>query len=246
MSKKNAREFKKQQADNLRAIAEVLDSLDISTDAGLLRSAASACSSSLKGDDWEYRITKLYMRADQQKHISLYKNTNPNTNNIEELIFILDVEIGGKCVDETGMEDPIDHLSVECRIEATCKFSKQYSCAWHLDKNIGNTQTESKNFVHPMYHFQFGGRSQPENLGDLLFIEPPRLVHPPMDAVLAIDFVLSNYFPLTWQRVRQESKYMSIIRTAQHYFWKPYLLQLNNWSTGKDKLSSSEIWPHLL
>ena len=48
-----------------------------------------------------------------------------------------------------------------------------------------------------------------------LVIIVPRLVHPPLDGILAVDFVLSNYFGSQWANLCDEPEYQKIIRAVQ-------------------------------
>lgn len=83
--------------------------------------------------------------------------------------------------------------------------------------------------LHPLYHFHFGGRRMMNtiddgsgDLGDILLLAPPRIAHPPLDAVLAVDFVVGNFYPHDYKTLRDDEGYLRLIHDAQVRCWKPY------------------------
>lgn len=59
-------------------------------------------------------------------------------------------------------------------------------------------------------------------LGDTLLLDPPRLMHPPMDGILAIDFVLANYAGKIWKSLRDDEQYKRLVVPQFEKIWKPY------------------------
>lgn len=91
----------------------------------------------------------------------------------------------------------------------------------HFDKHDGSISP----MPHPSYHFQLGGRELKENIteyGQALFLDSPRIMHHPMELILSIDFILSNFFPLIWQKIRKSPDYFDILKKYQEQFIKPY------------------------
>lgn len=67
---------------------------------------------------------------------------------------------------------------------------KQNKFAWHLDCEP-HTKAD---FLHPHFHFHAGGHKIDDaDTGELLILTSPRIAYPPMDIVLAINFVLMNF-----------------------------------------------------
>jgi hypothetical protein len=91
-----------------------------------------------------------------------------------------------------------------------------------------------------------------ENLGNVLLLDPPRLLHPPLDAILAVDFVLSNFMGAKWKQLRADEHYETMITHAQELFWKPYVKSLfaAGWGSAKErkerKLFFKQLWPNLV
>lgn len=250
MSRKRNREFKEKLANELRGIGEVLLKFSLIRDVSPLLSAASMCtrSRSLERPEWSYSCSNLNFRLNAD-YLKSYKRTIPG--NLWEVGIELSVDACGACIDQPDTPMPIDPftlLEVNCVIEGKLKNSAAYYFAWHLDRNQGGDK-DSKHFAHPCYHFQLGGRHMPNEVGygRLLLLEPPRIAHPPLDAILAIDFVLTNYFPDTWHELRQDEKYTRIIKQAQHRVWYPYAKAATQWEEriGGSTWIASHIWPQL-
>ena len=108
--------------------------------------------------------------------------------------------------------------------------------------------------VHPVYHFQYGGKKLPKfkEWDKYVFLDSPRLAHPPLDAVLAIDFVISNYFPGKWRDLRDDGAYTNLIRNAQDRCWRPYSYAVAyQWPPvppvpAETAWSGEDIWPQLV
>lgn len=99
---------------------------------------------------------------------------------------------------------------------------------WHLDKEV-NTDG---NYSHPYYHFHAGGNHlKDRNIGDLLMISSPRIPHPPMDIILSIHFIITNFFYSRdfpdQKKILIDDEYLSIIERAQKRVLDPYFSTIN-------------------
>jgi len=174
-------------------------------------------------------------------------NTRPNVSWLE---IFLDVQIAENICDENKICNPLNtyHFSIE--ISGTKGVNKIHS-SWHLDFD---NSTES-NYVHPSFHLTYGGKIMKEtDLGNVLLLPVPRIPHPPMDAILGIDFILSNFVEKKRYDKIRTSQYKAAIQHSQQQFWKPYILSLaNHWCNSKhclhfdfDKNLSKEFYPTLI
>lgn len=150
------------------------------------------------------------------------------------------------------MSDPFE--SLEFNIIITGKHpddpEKKVISSWHLDRDEENEAHGKQEFIHPCYHFQYGGRHMQDasDYGAALILESPRIAHPPMDAILGIDFVLTNYFNSSRLAFREEGDYSNLLRTAQARIWRPYALALaEEWTERSDGKAwpPTTIWPQL-
>jgi hypothetical protein len=105
----------------------------------------------------------------------------------------------------------------------------------HLDRHPNNSYSDDP---HPKYHFQFGGRKLSEKItndaeyGKNMFFDAPRIMHYPMDFILGIDFILSNYYSSVWNTLKETNhQYNSLIAKYQEIFLKPYFNSMSqHWS----------------
>jgi len=146
--------------------------------------------------------------------------------------------------------EPLERLEVNIQITAKDEASNELNIsAWHLDRHIGQDDPQD---IHPLYHFQHGGKQMADiggSVGRVLLLEPPRLPHPPMEALLSIDFVLANFVGSVWKELREDGTYANRISQAQELYWKPYFKSLHSWWDGTPRQSNQEapaLWPNLL
>lgn len=126
-------------------------------------------------------------------------------------------------------------------IEYSClKREDETECkgCWHMDYHVmpGNPPS----FMHPDFHLHHGGKKIAElsNYGDLVILDTPRVMHHPLDAILGIDFVISNFFAsLVWQKLRAKKEYRVIIEKAQRNWWKDYYASLSAYWDDENKRS---------
>jgi hypothetical protein len=105
-----------------------------------------------------------------------------------------------------------------------------WSQFWHFETHIDETDTIVPDEAHPMFHLHFGGREMaarrqqdPAVWGHSLELKGPRFVHPPLDLILALDFVLSNSTGPLWKHeLLTDKQYTAAVRNSQRRFWQPY------------------------
>lgn len=105
----------------------------------------------------------------------------------------------------------------------------------HLDRHPDDSHSVDP---HPKYHFQFGGRKLSEKItndveyGRNMFFDAPRIMHYPMDFILGIDFILSNYYSEKWNNLKNTNhQYNSLIAKYQDILLKPYFNSMSqHWS----------------
>ncbi len=230
---------------NLRMIADCLRRIarNVCPDPSPLETAASnlRMRRSSGVDKWEYELVALRF------FVKRPKGTLPSWVR-DGLTIELDVAAGGRCEPEEW--DPLEQLVVNIEITAKDREkTKSSKCAWHLDRNI---ERDEPNEIHPQYHFQHGGHrvgDLGDSIGLALLLEPPRVAHPPMEALLSIDFILANFAGSVWKEIRDDGTYAKRIAQAQELYWRPYFKSLNSWWDGTPRLSNHNapaIWPNLI
>ena len=111
--------------------------------------------------------------------------------------------------------------------------------AWHLDKDIGQKEDNAAKVSHPSYHFQAGGdKLENRQISSAIFLGAPRIPHPPMDIILGIHFILSNYcstkdYPFLINLFR-DYDYEDIIERARERMFIPYFKAFKDINTHQD------------
>lgn len=196
-------------------------------------------------DLWGYNLGRLIFNFD-----SVPSHTKPDK--CKDLKLILDIKIIGNCNNLYSLQDPFEWLEFNIVIEGT-KFSEegntQLLTSYHLDRHLMEDGDEEAEYPHPIYHFQFGGRklATQENLidtGNLLVFDSPRIGHYPMEAILGIDFTLSNFFPKIWRKIKSESnEYINLIEEYQELFLKPYIhTHASQWGYSSGDIVTNNYW----
>ncbi len=185
-------------------------------------------------DTWEYSLTKL-----EFKNINIERHTRPlkvnKLANAGEGIAKVLLSVSCHCNsghNEEKIEDPIKSLATKFIVQfeyiedGKPDELKIIQSSWHLDKHSPEKPPDSS---HPLYHYEFGGTEITKdidfNFGDFFLIDTPRIMHPPLDIVLAIDFIIKNYYKkedhisLTGQEL-----YKRYVKNAQFRIWKPYAI----------------------
>ena len=105
---------------------------------------------------------------------------------------------------------------------------EQHKASWHFDFDT----TLSTEFIHPFFHLTYGGKSMDDmDLGKTLLLPTPRIAYPPMDFILGVDFILSNFLSANrYKNIRAKNEYVSAVKNSQERLWKPYIQTIaNHW-----------------
>ena len=226
MPKINCADIRKRKSTTLRQLGTILNRHKICADISPIESAAQQCLSHFPygRDSWGYNISNLVFRLDNPSGISL--------RGAKEFRIELSVVAKGDC--DPDESDRFRHLEIDLEKFIQNANDEELKTAWHFDRHIGDDRGKE---VHPLYHFQYGGKKLEEingSLGATFLLDPPRLMHPPMDGILAVDFVLSNYAGEVWRDLRLDGEYINIVNGAFEDIWKPYFEAVtSNWSFPK-------------
>lgn len=235
--------FRRDRAKELQRLADILAREHICLNVGPLKKAESQCRRA-SGSKWSYKLERLIFRLTDLRH------TIPQ--NIKQALLELTIKVSGDC-NPGNLSDPFE--SLEFNILITGKRSdepkEEVISSWHLDRDEVDEEDGEQEFIHPCYHFQYGGRHMQDarfDYGAALILESPRIAHPPMDAILGVDFVLTNYFKSSRLDFRERGEYPNLLRAAQERIWRPYALALaQEWTQRSERnpWPPTTIWPQL-
>jgi len=248
---KRATEFRKARQNELLRLASVLENRNLVRDSQPLRSAAALCvKRDVKNGEefWGYNFDSLeFTKFDDES----FRHSRPENSVIDSLE--LGMTLSGPCLDDNAPDNPFIELNGDIVVSGlTADGEKTLKCAWHLDKHIRDEKSAEPTLVHPEYHFQHGGKNVRllDNYGSHQILESPRIAHPPLDAILFVDFILSNYCGTEWKSLRMEdSTYKELVVSSQERCWAPYALAtavVSKTITSTSPWPAKEIWPQLL
>jgi len=151
------------------------------------------------------------------------KNTRPN---VELLEVLLDVSF-----QELQDDIPVSNYHFRITAQGLDSNVNLIKSSWHLDYDNKNNQE----YIHPHFHLTWGGNTMKGlGLGDVLLLPTPRISYPPLDIILGIDFVLSNFVKADiYKKIQCDSQYKTAVKNAQEKYWKPYMLSMaSHWNNG--------------
>lgn len=184
-------------------------------------------------DKWEYELTTFVF-----KNISLDRHIRPQmvskliADKAGESRLIFGIRCKCECRQQDRViKDPIINLGAKFIIQFEYLDPNDYEmkklqCFWHLDKHDPAKETST---THPLYHYEYGGTEMRKVLnfkfGDFILLDGPRIMHPPLDIVLAFDFIIKNFYSYNDHRKLTESaQYKRYIKNAQNRIWRPFAI----------------------
>ncbi len=248
---RRAREIDAQLSRELRKIAHILDGRRICPDVTPLQAGITFLQQNER-PGWSYGINDLLFHNIIPPRKSLPKD-------LLDLACRLTANVRGYYDIEDG-EDPLSHVAIEITLEARSSDNRRLISSWHFDRHVAESddalQEHPDQAAHPRYHFHFGGdrmasfaeQNGPDSFPHLLLMDGPRPAHPPLDAILAIDFVLANFLASHWRSLRELVDYAEVVGSAQRRLWKPYADALpKHWSSPASAAAwvPSDCWPSL-
>lgn len=227
-------------------LAQLLVSNDLVKDAKSLFDTSSKLFNMPDGSDWDYECGNLQFHFEGSVSGSIPQQ-------IEYVEIFFNISLHGEFYnDEKVLLNPLNDIyNFDIELIGWNTNAENFFGSWHLDKK---NKSSPPSYIHPEYHLTFGGNkleAMGNIFGSALILPSPRIVHPPMDVILGIDFILRNYFPL--DRIKDlidDSRYVEIISNAHYRLWRPYYLSLaSKWHQIEFQLDStfsySLINPHL-
>ena len=253
--------YRTERKEELSELAEILSGANVCKDTGPLNSCVAACLAAPRGaglehdgdrsEWWGYELTDLQLVLPPQRH---FRPRKAQTNGLAANLCVTVEEYVPRTAQEVGQSFTLARkVAVDFYFDSVLEQDEEIHdlrMAWHMDthQHLGGRD------AHPMFHFQFGGERLDhldESIRAILVPEAPRLPMAPMDAILAVDFVLSHYFGELWRELRDsEPRYGRLIRAAIKRYWTDYFAQLNAFLIDPDRAPSNHpafrLFPNLI
>lgn len=222
--------FREERAVQLEQMAKLLEDCIGNIDTGPIYKASSQLRDSnkipaLKGgvinpNVWGYDIEDFELPLDTLKHV---KPTSITKGRV-----ILNLKIRADINVWDDMNDPFLELNFNVDIKGV--GDKVYHFGFHIDRHdLSKPSVEP----HPVYHIQYNvnpNNSKEFEYGSIMYIDTPRIQHCPLDFILGIGFLTSNFFPAAFSILSEERGFIKLNNQYQEKIWKPYFHTLaNHW-----------------
>ncbi len=225
-------QFRQSRADDLITAAKIIESVfsgsilttPIYIAAEELRKGAPFLKDGTTNDDlWGYEICDLIIPVDTTKHM------RPKGINHKKVELILNMKLVANYKNWNDLNDPLIDLNFNAVIRGIGD-QPHYFC-FHIDKHDpSKVATEP----HPTYHLQIASNPLDEDefqYGNTLFLDTPRIVHHPVDLILGIGLLTSNFFPFAFDNIMDDGYFSSIYKVYQNKILKPYYHTIaSNWT----------------
>lgn len=173
---------------------------------------------------WGYTISDITFKVDQSvlRHISPAGFTNVEV--------IIDLDVESKISEWENLNDPFCSLNFRSLIKGTnSKTNKLHYLSFHIDRHNGSETNE----IHPLYHLQYvqnckKNEKEEFDHGDTFQLDVPRMMHLPMELILGVSTILSNFSPSKYSELIENRQFVNLCKTYQKYVWHPYFNSLEN------------------
>ena len=240
------KEYIVDMASDLLELANILEKQGIET------SQFYRISGQLTQPPLKYKLNPFKIVIEDNEKFPKKLSHKKSARNLE-LFFDLEIECDAE--NFATNKDPFKKYSFNIVVKGRNKNNNDNKLIYaiHFDKHNIEEQEKGKspNQAHPSYHFQFGGNKLEDedklDSGRALFLDAPRIMHHPMELILSIDFILSNFFPTIWNRIKLLPSYKKILEKYQKDFILPYFKSIvEHFESGCNEWNSQEIYPQLV
>ncbi|MBW4970792.1 hypothetical protein KZY98_10010 [Croceibacter atlanticus] len=242
--------YRQELASDLLKLSSLLEKCYLNT--GQIRRAASQLKSESvfkisPADEIDYTMIGYNINGIVINFDDVPNHTHPEE--IENLTLNFDIKLYSNYTKDYNHDDPLRHLEFNIVVTGFVN-DEEYITSYHLDRHPEGENETSES--HPKYHFQFGGRKldkRNREFGQSIILDSPRVMHYPMDLILGIDFIVSNFFPEKWAQLKKENDYVSLVKEYKDRMLRPFFASItNHWTgllNGNSNWSDIEICPQL-
>ncbi len=180
---------------------------------------------------WGYSISDLTIPIETFRHIK--------PEGFENAEAILDITLISDFREWEKLNDPFCELSFRTTIRGVNRKQKgSHQFGFHVDRHNGLLNCDE---IHPLYHLHY--EQNPNDLDDFdyghtMFLDTPRIIHLPLDLVLGMGYLISNFAPRVYEKIKEDRGYIKLTTEYQNRIWKPYFQTIaGNWPFIKGDLN---------
>lgn len=248
----NIIQFKQSRAADLKAVAASIEkALGGGVNTSPILVAASRIerkvpipkSKVLNPNFWGYEIIDFQIPVDTVKHI------RPKGIIGQKVELTLNMKMIADFTQWDTMNDPFIELNFQVVIRGISETGEHY-LVFHVDRHDMSCTLDEP---HPVYHIQYSNNpfNQPDfNYGSTLMIDTPRILHYPIDFILGIGFLTSNFFPIAFDLLLNDGYFNSLYRKYQEKIVRPYVHTMASyWDFDKSLVTwspKSDLCPFII
>lgn len=193
-------------------------------------------------DYWGYSIEDFKIPIDTTKHL---KPKNVSNDSVE---LILNMGVIADFKKWNTLADPLIELNFNVTIRGLSADGEHFFC-FHIDKHDPSVQT---NEPHPTYHLQYSANPYDDdcfNYGSTFHLDTPRIIHYPLEFILGVGFLTSNFCPDAFELLMDDGYFQGLYCKYQQSILKPYFHSISNlWKSDGSSIvwDSRQICPSLI
>ncbi|NLU96288.1 hypothetical protein [Chitinophaga sp. Ak27] len=243
-------QFRQARADDLRNAARVLEK-ELGVNTSPIYIAAEALKNetpklkdgTTNGNFWGYEISDLIIPVDTVKHV------RPKGVDGGKVELSLNMKLIADYTVWDNLNDPMLELNFNVSVRGLSSSGSHYFCL-HIDRHDLSLHADEP---HPVYHLQYTTnpkRDEGFDYGHTLFLDTPRIIHHPVDFILGIGFLTTNFFPLAFDQIMDDGYFLSLYKRYQEKIMQPYFQTLaSHWNYSAQNViwkTSTSLCPSLL
>lgn len=223
--------FRRERASELQKISQLLDNKLGDAHTSPIQNAISSLRNnreipvlkdgSTDENIWGYDIEDFKIPIETTKHIK--------PNHIRNAQAILNLKFRANIKKWGTLDDPFVELGFNVTLRGVGEDSV-YHFGFHIDRH---NETSESTEPHPIYHIQYNlnpTKSKEIDTGDIMLLDTPRIMHKPLDFILGIGFLTSNFYPTAFDILKEDSSFVKLSKEYQSKIWKPYFHAIaNHW-----------------
>lgn len=161
---------------------------------------------------WGYDIDELmFLVPPPKRHINV---------GIDTMEIIVSCNVLSDCNSWANTDDPFHELNFNVKVRGL-KDGVQYGSGFHIDRQKDSDPSDE---LHPLYHLHYTPKVfNDQDAGMVLAMDAPRMIHAPVDLILGLDIVFSNFAMDQWDTLKDSGAYNALCRSYQNSIWKPYI-----------------------
>ncbi len=189
---------------------------------------------------WGYEIEDFIIPVETIKHI--------RPKGIKDVSITLNMKVIANSNEWLTLSDPLADLNFNVLIRGI--GTESCYAGFHIDRHDMNLVSTEP---HPIYHLQYMVNpldSDDFNYGSVLHLDTPRIMHYPMDFILGMGFLTSNFYPTAFEVLLDDGIFTSLYKEYQERIWKPFAHTMaNHWDFDKANIiwkPTSTLCPYLI